>query len=240
MSRSNPSINATNPSTRWFEWDGESGVVRHYDKEAKENVIHKLPFSFIVLDELASVRGWHEKSKSGIYSNEVRDTRAKPFLVKTFKGETLAEGVYAQIKDRLHSLGGKFTTNIYIAFKDGNGLKIGALQLKGAALSSWMDFRKGKTKEILSQAVSIVGTEHGKKGKIEFEKPVFEIKELSEASNDAAVALDKELQEYLTAYLSRTSTAQAAHTAATTDEEPNEADGVDPIDDTPSDDDIPF
>lgn len=68
MSRSNPQDTAVNPSTRWFEWNGETGVVRYYDKAAQRTVDVGDDFTFLLLDQLGCVKGWHEPSKSSIYS----------------------------------------------------------------------------------------------------------------------------------------------------------------------------
>jgi len=40
-----------------------------------------------------------------------------------------------------------------------------------------------------------------KKGKVEYFEPVFEVLKISDASNEAAIEIDKGLQEYLSAYL---------------------------------------
>src|SRR3990167_4210355 len=197
MSRSNPSEHATNPATRWFEWNGEAGTVRYYDKDAKQNVDCGTEFGFVLLDELASVRGWHEASTSGIYSNEVRDTREDILIVKAFKGGTLAEGLYKDIKDRVNAVGGQFVANCYVAFKNGGGeLALGSLRFKGAALGAWMEFRKAHRAELYSKGVRIVGVTEGKKGRITYRMPVLKIVDLTPASNEAAIALDKQLQDY--------------------------------------------
>ena len=108
MSRSNPSENSNpNPAVRWFEWNGEKGLIRYYDKDAKQNVDVALPFTFLLLDQLGSVRGWHDASESGIYSNEVKDTRQDVLIVKAYKGGVLAEGIYKDIKDRVNNQGGQ-------------------------------------------------------------------------------------------------------------------------------------
>lgn len=237
MSRSNPHVNAPNPAQRWFEWNGEKGTVRYYDKDAKENVDVSLPFAFLLLDELASVRGWHEASQSGIYSNEVRDTRTDILIVKAFKGGTLAEGVYKDIKDRVCSraVGGAFNANCYMAFKNGGDeLAMGAIRFKGSALGAWMDFRKDHRSELYNKAVEITGYTEGKKGRIVFRVPTFGLRDVSKGTNNIAVALDAELQAYLTAYFGR----------RTGDQTEPVSDSLPPADDDHSqpltDDDIPF
>ena len=234
MSRSNPNVNAPNPAVRWFEWNGEHGVVRYYDKDAKKNVDVPLPFSFLLLDEVASVRGWHDASESGIYSNEVRDTRTDPFVVKSFKGGTLAEGLYKDIKDRLHTLGAQYVANCYVGFKNGgDGLSIGSLRFKGAALGAWMEFRKACHGSLYNKAVDIDGFSEGKKGRITFRMPTFRPKDVSPETNTIAKELDVELQAWLTSYFSRRTSDQT---------EPSVPDTEPPttMNEPLTDDDIPF
>ncbi len=236
MSRSNPHVNAPNPASRWFEWNGEHGKVRYYDKDAKANIDVPLPFSFLLLDEVASVRGWHDASESGIYSNEVKDTRTDTLVVKSFKGGTLAEGLYKDIKDRVNTLGGSFVANCYIAFKDNGMLSIGSLRFKGSALGAWMEFRKANRSGLFESAVNIVAFKEGKKGRIVFRVPTFELKAVSADTNTIAMDLDKELQTWLTGYFGRRTTDQ---TEAPTED--IHADNSGDVSDAPlTDDDIPF
>jgi hypothetical protein len=184
-------------------------VVRYYDKDEKKNVDVGNDFAFLVLDELGVIKGWHDASDSGITSNEVRDTTAEPFVVKSFKGGPLVQGFYRDIKDRVGNIGGQYCTNIYLAYKSATGaLAIGSLQIKGAALGAWMEFRKAHRKDIIEKAVRIKGFTEGKKGKIVFRTPKFTIVDTTEDTNAQAVALDKELQEYLNGYFSKTTVAR--------------------------------
>jgi hypothetical protein len=125
MSRSNPTDGARNPASRWFEFASgvDGGFVRYYDKEAEKQVAlgdanTGGTFTLILLDELATVKGWHDASESGIFANEVRDTRQDILVVKSFKGGELASGLYADIKDRIVAVGGHFVSSCYIAYKD--------------------------------------------------------------------------------------------------------------------------
>ncbi len=253
MSRSNPSDNTPNPSTRWYEWDGSMGEVRYFDKEAKSlkdpakkgaNIICKLPFPFILLDETSTVKGWHEPSESGIYSNEVRDTRADVLVVKAFKGGILAEGLYSQIRDRIAAVDGYFVTNLYIGYKDAAGnLQIGSLQFKGASLNNWVEFKKANRAELYKKAVVIKSFTQHKKGKIDYRKPVFAIGEIAEKTDHEAKALDMILQKYLKGYFGRTKSEQVSRPADTSerqgDEEPPESiANSEPAE--PVNDDVPF
>lgn len=214
MSRSNPNENAPNPASRWFEWNGEKGEVRYYDKEAGARRDVPLPFTFLLLDQLGSVRGWDDASGSGIYSNLVKDTRKDVLVVKSFKGGVLATGVYKAIKDRVNALGGRFNAICYVAFKNDEGnLSIGAVQFKGAALRAWMEFTKKERADIYKKAVTIHGTVEGKKGRVTFFAPEMRLVSVSADTNTDAAKLDKELQDWLATYLARNTTEQAESAA---------------------------
>ncbi len=232
MSRSNPTSNVTNPSNRFINWDGSEGVLFWYDRTIKStvkgekdgaNVEMKPDFTFILLDQLSTIKGFHEKSKSGIYSNEVRDTRSDVLVVKAFKGGEIASGVYAQIKDRVVVSGGKFTANCYIAFragKDDKKLTLGAIQFHGAALRSWMDFSKANRSDLYKKAIHLKGFGEetigsGKKA-VTYRFPKFAIKDLSEDTEKEATEIDATvLQPYLKEYFSRTKGTQAAANSET-------------------------
>lgn len=250
MSRSNPTEGSSNPSTRWFEWAGGSdgGYVRWYDKETKEQRKIDAPFTFLLLDELSTVKGWHEPSESSIYANEVRDTRQEPFVVKAFKGGELASGIYTSIRDRIVAVGGHYVASLYVGYKDGDELRIGNLALKGAAAGAWMEFKRnagsktaatGKmVRSYLVDAVKIGGYEQQKKGGTVYRVPKFSLVETSESTNQQAVDLDSRLQMFLVDYLKRPK-AEAAkptngHGESDADEQFNQsARGIDDLADDP-------
>lgn len=203
MSRSNPTT-AANPSTRWFKWSGADGTLKFYDKAKEKEVAVKLPFTFMFLDELATIKGWHDASGSGIFSNEVRSTQEEKLTVKAFNGGELAQGLYADIKDKVNAAGGKYTANIYIAYKDDSGeLSTGCLQLKGASLGAWMEYKKAHRGDINNKAVSITGSKDGKKGSVKFKTPEFSTVEITAETNAKCLDLDRSLQEYLSSYLTK-------------------------------------
>lgn len=215
MSRSNPTDGVRNPSARWFEWAGgaDGGYVRWYNKDTEQQTKIDGPFTFLLLDELATVKGWHEQSESGIYANEVRDTRQDALVVRSFKGGELVSGIYAAIRDRIVALGGHYNASLYLAFKEGDELRIGNLSLKGAAASAWMEFKRnaptkkdagGKSvRAYFVDAVKIGDFEQMKKGATTFRVPKFALAPVGEATNQQAAALDAELQAFLAEYLKR-------------------------------------
>lgn len=230
MSLSNPTTNTPNPATRFFEWGGDSGTLHYYDKTKKENIQVDSKFVFILLDQLSTIKGWHEPTGSGIFANEVRDTRIEPFTVKSFKGGELCRGLYQNIKDTITAHGGKFTANLYIAYKGDDGkLQIGSLQFKGGALSTWFDFQKAHRNELTEQALQIAGSESKKNGSVNFKIPKFVLKPISADTLAEAVKLDKQLQEYLAGYFERSKVSGVARDAV----------GTDAIDAPPADDSEP-
>lgn len=239
MSRSNPIENGIpNPATRWFEWNGEQGVIRYYDKDTKKNIDLGSDLTFILLDQLGRVGGWHNDTDSAIYSNEVKDTRQGVLVVKSRKGGTIAEGVYKSIKDRVNAMGGYFVSNCYVAYKDDNGdLVIGSLRFKGSSLAAWMEFSDKHRADLYKKAVRVHGYTEGKKGRITYRTPQFSLVDISPETDKIAVALDAELQAYLKSYFQRTTRDQVdAHQDETPEPEPVPAGASGP----PAVDDIPF
>ncbi len=234
MSRSNPNTGTKNPSSRWFEWAGgdNGGFVRWYNKETEQQVKVDGAFTFLLLEELATVKGWHESSESSIYANEVMDLRQDVLVVKAFKGGELASGLYQGIRDRIIAVGGHFSASLYLAYREGEELRLGNLQLKGAALGAWMDFKKsaGSKKHANGKnvgayyvdAVQIVGYEQAQKGGTTYRVPKFALKEVSEATNKQAFAIDADLAAYLADYLKSPKGEAVKPTNGHADEEPSQ------------------
>lgn len=224
MSRSNPNETLPHPCKIWLEWVGNKGLLRYFDKEKKENVEVELPFEFVLLDRLATIKGWNDNSESGIYSNEVRDTRSEPFVVKAFKlKEPIAQGFYMDIKDRVKAAGGRFTLNCYIAYPDEEKRVLcGSVQFHGAALSAFMEFENNKEVRPLlyKKGLRIADTKEGKKGSIKFQVPVFELVDIPERIDKEATEKDRELQAYLKSYFARTKVEQTEPAVEDTDGAP--------------------
>jgi hypothetical protein len=201
MSRSNQIESAPHPCTRWMEWQGSEGYFHYYDKEKAQKVNVGDNLTFIVLDQLATVKGWHDQSESGIYSNEVRNLTTDILSVKSFKGAEIATGLYKDIKDRVKVKGGKFTQNVYVAIKDGQGMIIGSVMFSGAALNAWIEFAKENKANLYKKSVKISGSTESSKGVTKFKIPTFKLIDVSQETDLQAIELDKTLQEYLNAKL---------------------------------------
>lgn len=204
MSRSNPNAANANPTTRWFEWRGADGKLQYFDKskgDGEENVEVPLPFRFMVLDQLNTVSGYHKK-KGGITANEVRDI-SDTLHVRFFKGADIATGPWAAIKKDVAFEKGSFTKSCYIAFKDGDELKIGNIRMSGCALGPWIEFGKSAGKSLEEKGVILTKGERDTSGTVDFTPPEFSIMEISEETNAKATELDRKLQEFLKGYLAK-------------------------------------
>lgn len=198
MSRLNP--RTTNPAKFYAEWGGSEGVLKYYDRETKENVELDLPFTFLVLDELSTVKGFNKGRQKNYYSNEVYDITNDELRVKLDK-QLVAKGVWNDIKGDLN--GGKYTKSIYIACKDDTGeLQIANLQLSGAGLNAWINFTQ--TYDVYKGAVVITGPSKQKKnGSVKYFEPLFEGKDVSKSTDAEANELNRVLDAHLKTYLSR-------------------------------------
>jgi len=213
MSRSNP--RTTNPAAHFIGWSGSEGALSYWDKEEKEDVPVEFPFTFLVLDELNTVRGFQDSSKSGFFANEVRDVTKDEISVRTKKG-LVGKGLWAELKN---ITGTKYAKSIYIAMKDDTGeLILANLTLSGAALTAWIEFNK--TYNVYKGAVTIVGAgPEQKKGATKYFAPEFKGINVSDETDAAATALDAQLQEYLNDYFNRKESIDEAVVVEDFDEE---------------------
>ncbi len=196
MSRSNPT--STNPAKRFFRWSGSEGQLSYYDKDKKKDVKIDLPFSFLVLDQLATITGFCEQDSSSYWSNEVRSVAKEEFIVRTSKGAKQT-GLYSALTD-VRSKGAKYAKSIYVAYKEGDDYVIGNIKASGAALTAWIEL-SGKC-IVTNGRIVLKGSEEATKGATKYQIPVFEWDHSTPEEDSLAVELDKELQIYLNQYLS--------------------------------------
>jgi hypothetical protein len=191
----------TNPATKFFEWKSNEKTFVYFDKETKTNVTVPLPFKFLVLDELHTIKGWNDATESGIYANEVKFISRDEMVVKPFKGNEIARGLYKDIKEKAKAAGGHYVKSIYIMLEDGS---IANLQLKGAACQAWGDFTSKGKQRLLDEWVSVVGFDEAKKGSVKYTTPIFGyLASIGDAENDLANEAFNTLEAYLKTYLAK-------------------------------------
>jgi hypothetical protein len=191
----------TNPSTKFIEWKSNDKCFSFYDRETSANVSIQLPFKFLVLDELHTVKGWNDASSSQINSNEVKFISRDEMVVKPFKGNEIAKGLYKDIKEKIKAAGGHYVKSVYCMLEDGS---IANLQLKGAACQSYGDFTAKTRSRLTDEWVVVDKAIDGKKGAVKYTTPGFAFdKSLSESEADLADEAYNVLEAYLKTYLAK-------------------------------------
>lgn len=189
----------SNPAKRFLEWKSNDKCFSYYDKEKKENVSVPLPFKFLVLDQLHTVSGWNDATSSGIFSNEVKFISKQVMTVKPFKGNEIAKGLYADIKEKVKNAGGHYVKSIYIMLEDGT---LANIQLKGSAVQQWGEFTNKSLSRLPEEWVVVDKAVDGKKGAVKYTTPGFTFGgSLSDKEANQADLVFDELETYLKAYL---------------------------------------
>ena len=199
----------SNPATKFLSWKSNDKNFSYYDKESQTNVAVELPFKFLVLDELASVKGWSDKLTGSIISNEVKFISKENLRVKCYhknlKGEStsteIASGIYKDIKETVNTAGAKYHKSIYIMLEDGT---LANIQLKGAAVQAWGNFTQKTKSRLPDEWVVVEKAIDGKKGAVKFTTPEFKFhKSLSEGEAQMADEAFNILESYLKTYLAK-------------------------------------
>jgi hypothetical protein len=214
MSRFKPRNNNQHPCTLWLEWGGADGKFYYYDKESKSKVSFDLK-RFIVLDSLSTIVGYDESRKMGVYSNEVRDTTKQQFIIRNKEG-VVEKGLYAEIKDKLPK-GIKYAASVYIAVEHNGKIKLANVKLSGAALSSWVDFKKSA--RIYDGAIEISEIASGKKGAVSYKFPKFVLGQTTPQEEESGKGVWQLLEDYLEAYFGTAPTTPATDKPLTQGEE---------------------
>lgn len=201
--------NIKNPATKFLSWKSNDKAFSYYDKDKEENVLVNLPFKFLFLKQLQSVKGWSDALGGSIISNEVEFVGSQELNAvcyhKNNKGEsvktTIAKGLYKDIKDAVVSAGAKYHKSIYVMLEDGT---LANLQLKGASVKEWGDFFNRSKSRITEEWITISDVKAGKKGAVKFFTPEFKFeRSISDSESEQADAVFDELDDYLQQYLTK-------------------------------------
>lgn len=189
----------SNPATKFIEWKSNDKCFSYYDKEKQENVSISLPFKFLVLDELHTIKGWNDATQSAIFSNEVKFISKESLKVKPFKGNEIACGLYKDIKDKVVSTGGHYVKSIYVMLEDGS---LANIQLKGSSVQKWGEFTQKTRNRLPDEWVIVSKSVEGRKGAVKFHTPEFAFeRSISDSESDLADEAFNTLETYLKAYL---------------------------------------
>ena len=199
----------SNPATKFFSWKSNDKVFSFYNKETKENENVPLPFKFLVLDELHTVKGWSDANNGNIIANEVKFISKETINVKCYhkniKGENvrtdIVSGIYKDIKPEVVAAGGKYHKSIYIMLEDGT---IANIQLKGAGVQAWGDFANKNKTRLPEEWIIVKDFTEGKKGSVKYTTPNFAFERtLSDPESEQADFAFNTLESYLKTYLAK-------------------------------------
>jgi hypothetical protein len=195
MSRKNEFAKAKNPSVKFIGWKSEKKTLTYYDKEKKKEIAIVLPFEFVILKEMHTVRGYQDSSNSQIFANQVEFTSSQELNVQSREGGNIAKGLYQDIKDRVKESGGKYVKVLHIMEKDGT---ISTIHLKGSAVKVYGDFTSNNRTQIVDKFISVTGANDEKKGKVSYTTPIFELgNEISEKDDKIAENCYDTVQAYI-------------------------------------------
>lgn len=194
-----------------FMWNGRDGKLSHLNEQGDDWVTPKLPFTFLLVEGgCFSITG---KEKNGserrVKSNMGHRDYSSRLTVKwKDTGDVIAEGEWGGIKNKVQQFAqqAKWTAKIYILYKEGAEYKIGQLQLKGRAVSTWMNFRKENLAKITRCAISIMGstTHAATDSGMESEVPDFKLgKEVTAGADEAAESAYAAVHSFLKEYFEK-------------------------------------
>ena len=196
-----PEKKSSNPAKKFLQWKSDEKCFSYYDKETEKDVKIELPLNIVILEHYHTVKGWHDKSESGIYSNEVFSIGSDEVEVKAFKGGLIAKGLYKEIKSQIKDAGAHYSRSIYAVTND---LEIINISLKGSGVSAYSDFIKDFGDNNFDKHwVKISGAKEMKKGKVRYSVPVFE-KGAKIKDKSKLMPFAEELSEYMQEYLNPT------------------------------------
>lgn len=181
------------PVSKYLSWSSNEKCFTYYDKDAQENKKVSLPVKLIHFTDFATIKGFHDASSSGIYSNEVKSVSKEELRVRAFKGGDLVTGLYKDIKLKVNGYGGTYHTSIYGLI----GSEIVNLSFKGASLQQWSEFSREFRKFFLNNFILITGAKDNKKGNVKYSVPTFELGDkIDSATLKKADASYDSLQEF--------------------------------------------
>jgi hypothetical protein len=141
----------------------------YYDKVDETDKMLPLPLSFTWLESATSFTGYNQSKELGVYSNEVLDIKKDKMTVRC-GDETIASGLYNNIKDVVKGQGGKYCIAVYAYCIDTE--EIVRFLMTGSSGAAWMNFHKHALSK--SKAISCTGsTEKEMKTGASYEEPTF-------------------------------------------------------------------
>lgn len=198
MSRKDEFKSNQNPATRFLEWKSDNKAFEYYDKEKQQKLHVQIPFKFLVLKRMHTVKGWSNSSESGIFANEVQYIGNEPLNVRSFKGGEISKGLWKDISNRVKDFGGYYVRSVYIMTEEG---EIWNIAFKGSAASAWYNFEKNGHQRMFDEWVEVIGCREDQNGAVKYFVPQFAFaSSLSDEQNEKAEQVYSTLMVYMNAY----------------------------------------
>lgn len=196
---------APNPAKFFASWDSTNKQFSFWDKVNKVDIMLPLPFAFIPLYKMTTLKGYNHKEGKSYWSNEVKDLSTEKFIVKsknlaTKEIKTEFVGLYSEIKTLIDGRA-NYTESLYVGVKDNAGvLQLANLQISTSALKPWITFIKSN--DISKIAVQVASFTNEKNGSVNFTSPVYSALPVTPKMDAEAGVLQKQVKEYIAGYLS--------------------------------------
>lgn len=200
MSRLNrPTAKSENPTTKFLSWKSSKNSFSYYDKEKEDNIVIKLPLKIAFLEHYHTIKGFHNKSESGIFSNEVFSIANEELNVRSFKGGEIDSGLYKDIKHNVKDNGGIYHRSIYCVDTNYNLIN---LSFKGSVVSAYSDFCKENSNKFEQKWIEITDFVKKTKGATKYTVPIFKIGDnFTKEEDNKIVEVASILQKYMDSYL---------------------------------------
>ncbi len=192
---------SNNPCSMFLEWKSDKKKFEYYDKEEKKKNEVDLPFKFLVLKELHTVKGFNDANQCGVFSNEVKLIGQDEINVRTFKGGVSIKGIYKDIKPQIEALGGVYHKSIYAVTEGGKLINI---SIKGSSVSAWADFTQKCRARLTDEWVEVASAESLTKGKVNYSVPVFKFN--TSLTSEQIKMADEQfdiIEDYLNGYFNK-------------------------------------
>lgn len=167
---------APNPVDTEITFNGKEGIFTAYNYATKEkNEVDLVGASFTLLLQTSSIGGYHTDKEKYISSPEMLNLTTDQAAI-FLKGENkpIISGMYADIKEDIENMGGKFQRNLYLLSDKGKIVKI---VLTGSSLNSWINFKEGLSKSDLAEKKILISeVSQGKKGAVKYLYPSFDLR----------------------------------------------------------------
>ena len=195
----------TNPAKKFYKWESENKTFSYFQKgetkEESKNVLVELPFRFVTLGRpLFCVKGFNEKLKLGLYSNEVRSVKDEMTVRYFDKNQpVIAKGIWEDVKGLADNVGGKYHLSIY--GYDLDSKEIINIDVKGHGIGEWGNLFKRSSARLADEIVIVKGYKDGKTGAVKYTYPTFELERaVSDDELDEVIEALDTLKSFHTEY----------------------------------------